>query len=180
MTNTFICIGGGPSLTVSDCQRARACGTVMTINSSWRAVPDCQYLYAADAGWWHRYDHEIPRGPECWTSSISAAQGYNLQYFPHPDNGPFNSGLRAIQLAINLGAARVLLLGYDCCVDEGTHWHGDHPSGLKNPDLNSTERWQAQYQRFAATVSGTEILNCSRRTALACFPLSTIENATDA
>lgn len=176
--NTFICIASGPSLMADDCAMASYSGyPIIAVNSSWRVVPECQHIYAADFSWWEKYLGDVPSGSQCWTSSVSATHLYRLNHFAHPDKESFNSGLRAIQLAISLGAHRVLLLGYDCCIEAGSHWHGDHPVGLKNPDSSSVERWHAEYSRLAATLSGIEILNCSRRSALACFPLSTIEAA---
>lgn len=176
--NTFICIASGPSLTANDCALASNSGyPIIAVNSSWRAAPECQHIYAADFSWWEKYHSDVPTGAQCWTSSVSATIRYGLNYFPHPDNESFNSGLRAIQLAIKQRASRVLLLGYDCCIESGSHWHSDHPVGLKNPDSSSVERWHAEYSRLAATLCGIKILNCSRRSALACFPLSTIEAA---
>ncbi len=178
MTQTVICIASGPSLTAEDCQLAtNSAHPVIAVNSSLKAVPNCQHVYAADFSWWEKYHSDVPSGVQRWTSSISATQRYGLSYFPHPDNGSFNSGLHAIQLAISLGARRVLLLGYDCSIEVGSHWHGDHPVELKNPDKSSVARWQTEYSRLAATLCGVEILNCSRRSALACFQLSTIEVA---
>ena len=178
MTKTFICIASGSSLTSEDCLlAANSTHPVIAVNSSWAAVPNCQNIYAADFRWWEKYHIDIPPGAQCWTSSVSATLRYRLNHFAHPDKESFNSGLRAIQLAIRLRAHRVFLLGYDCCIDAGSHWHGDHPVGLKNPDSSGVERWHAEYSRLAATLCGIEILNCSRRSALACFPLSTIEAA---
>ncbi|MFK3911355.1 hypothetical protein ACI2JI_04635 [Enterobacter cancerogenus] len=178
MTKTFICIASGPSLTANDCALVSGSGyPVIAVNSSWRAMPECQHIYAADFSWWEKYHRDIPPGAMRWTSSISASIQLGVNYFPHPDTKTFNSGLRAIQLAIRLGARRVLLLGYDCCIEAGSHWHGDHPVGLKTPDESSVTRWHAEFTRLAAALSGIEILNCSRRSALACFPLSTIEAA---
>ncbi|MGK0736977.1 hypothetical protein ACSFCT_09330 [Yokenella regensburgei] len=178
MTQTVICIASGPSLIAEDCQLATSSAhPVIAVNSSWAAVPYCQHIYAADFSWWEKYHSDVPSCVQRWSSSVSATIRYGLNYFPHPDNESFNSGLRAIQLAIILGASRVLLLGYDCSIDANSHWHGDHPVVLKNPDKSSVVRWHAEFSRLAATLSGTEILNCSRRSALECFPLSTIEAA---
>ncbi|PNK93080.1 hypothetical protein CEQ28_023300 [Hafnia alvei] len=34
----------------------------------------------------------------------------------------------------------MLLLGYDCSLASGTHWHGNHVT-LRNPDATSVSRW---------------------------------------
>ncbi|MCY1346367.1 hypothetical protein D9M69_324510 [compost metagenome] len=85
-----------------------------------------------------------------------------------------NSGYRAIELAINFGAARVLLLGYDCSVRLGTHWHGDHQK-TKNPDHRRCAEWLNQFGRLAR--NGAEVINCSRETVLTCFPRMSLEEA---
>ncbi|HCZ48509.1 MAG TPA: hypothetical protein DCZ11_05850, partial [Gammaproteobacteria bacterium] len=42
-----------------------------------------------------------------------------------------NSGYQALNLAVLLGAERVILLGYDM---HGGHWHGRHGGRLNNPE----------------------------------------------
>lgn len=89
---------------------------------------------------------------------------------------PFgNSGAGAISLAAHAGAARVLLLGYDCQRSEGrTHWHGDHPQGLGN--AGSLHKWPAQFANLRRAIPAVEVFNCSRATALTVFPLAELED----
>lgn len=85
-----------------------------------------------------------------------------------------NSGCGAISLACFAGARRVLMLGYDCQKTGGkTHWHGDHPKGLGN--AGSVHKWPAQFASLKAKMSGVEIINCSRETALTVFPRASLE-----
>lgn len=178
MMATFICIASGPSLTADDCTLARDSGhPIIAVNTSFKAIPDCQYIYAADFSWWEKHYREIQTSAELWTSSVSAAIHHRLNFFSHPDNESFNSGQRAIQLAVQQGARRIILLGYDCDIEAGTHWHGDHPSALKNPDNVSVSRWHVEFSRLVPLLDKVEILNCSRRSALTCFPISTFETA---
>ncbi|MCY1373105.1 hypothetical protein D9M69_603550 [compost metagenome] len=85
-----------------------------------------------------------------------------------------NSGYRAIELAISFGAARVLLLGFDCSVRAGTHWHGAHTK-TKNPDARRCAEWLNHFGRLAR--HGAEVINCSRQTELTCFPRMSLEDA---
>lgn len=173
---TFICIASGPSLTRSDCLLAARTGhPVIAVNSSWRRVPECTYIYAGDFAWWEQHRHEIPVPAECWTCSALAAHRYGLNLFAPPRCATFNSGMRAIQFAAHLGATRIVLLGYDCAVDAGTHWHGDHPGVLKNPDTSSVLRWREEFQYLAENMWSVEVINCSRRTTLTSFTKSTLE-----
>ena len=86
-----------------------------------------------------------------------------------------NSGANAVSLAINAGARRVLMLGYDCALTGGrSHHHGDHPPTLRNCD--TLPKWPAQFQRLAGWASkrGAVVLNASRESALTCFPRVTL------
>lgn len=88
-----------------------------------------------------------------------------------------NSGYQAIGLAYLWGARRVLLLGYDFMFSGGKrHWHGDHPNNLGNCGGNLAT-WAQSMGHLAADLEkeGVEIVNCSRTTALRCFPRSTID-----
>jgi hypothetical protein len=50
-----------------------------------------------------------------------------------------NGGYQAINLAVHLGASRVVLLGYDMKADVRgkTHWFGDHKHRATNPTIFS-------------------------------------------
>lgn len=174
---TFICIASGPSLAASDCQQASHSGSeVISVNSSWTAVPDCQHIYAADCCWWEEYGADITSKAVRWCGDEFTARRFGINWLPSAIAGSFNSGQRAIELAIHLGASRILLLGYDCSIRNGTHWHGNHRL-LANPDSFSVARWQDEYSRLKASAGGVEIINCSRYTRLTCFPRQPLEAA---
>lgn len=87
-----------------------------------------------------------------------------------------NSGSGAVALAALRGAARVLLLGYDCQRTGGkAHWHPDHPAKLGN--AGSLPRWKTQFNKLATHVNGKlQVINCTRSTALDCFPRAALES----
>lgn len=169
---TVCCIASGPSLGASDCEAVGSAGIpAIAVNSSWRLARFASVIYAGDLCWWDAYGAEIDISAERWTCSQRAAHEHGLSL--HRAAGGYNSGLRAIQLAIELGAARVLLLGYDCSINSGTHWHGDHIK-TKNPDEKLCLLWQRQFAQL--NTLGIEIINCSRETALTCFPRARLED----
>lgn len=85
-----------------------------------------------------------------------------------------NSGAGAIALAALLGAKRIVLLGFDAQKTGGqAHWHADHPEGLGN--AGSVAKWPGQFDGLAKTLRGVEIINCSRETALTCWPRQPLE-----
>lgn len=130
----IVCVASGPSLTRKDCLSAVNSGLeVIAVNSSWEMIPECKNLYAGDFQWWQENHENIPKEIVRWSSSHSATAQFDTKYFQSPVNGSFNSGQRAILLAHFLGAERIILLGYDCSVKNGIHWHKNHSLGLKNP-----------------------------------------------
>jgi len=93
--------------------------------------------------------------------------GEEVIHYGPPGGG--NSGYQAINLAYILGAKTILLLGFDMF---GSHFFGDHPDKL---NVNSP------YKHFikgfeSINQKKVEIINCTRQTALNCFPLKFIDN----
>ena len=168
--NTWVCIASGPSLNVHDCELVRLSGfTTIAVNNSWQLAPWCDHLYAGDLAWWDSYGAEAPTTCQRWSCTRQAVAKHGLNY--DEKYGEYNSGLRAIELAFKLGAERVLLLGYDCTVSNGTHWHGDHGS-TKNPDELRCRKWAQQHARLPQR---DKVVNCSRETALECYRLGHLE-----
>lgn len=169
---TVVCIASGPSLTAEDCALVEQTGLpTIAVNSSWKIARFADIVYAGDPGWWTNYGSEIDIPAERWTCAGSIAR--HLKIHHHRIGGSYNSGSRAVQLAIDLGAARVLLLGYDASVKRGTHWHGEHTK-TRNPDEARCMKW---HKHFAAIDrKGVEVINCSRETELTCFPRMNLED----
>lgn len=94
--------------------------------------------------------------------------------------GEGNSGFQALNLATLLGASRVVLLGYDMghSGKGRRHWHGDHPSGMNNPEESNFTRWRTGFAEAVPDLkkAGVEVVNCSRQTTLECFPRATLED----
>lgn len=166
---TVVCVASGPSLAAEDCEWVRRSGLpTIAVNSSWRLAPFCTVLYAGDCAWWDAYGKDVNIDAERWTCSRSAhvKHGINL----HPVAGAYNSGARAIEFAIDHGASNVILLGYDCSLDDGVHWHGPHDA-TENPTTHKVELWRRHFKRVAeiARKKNVQVVNASRKTALECF-----------
>lgn len=82
-----------------------------------------------------------------------------------------NGGFQAINLAVQLGARRLLLCGFDCSLDKGVHFHGSHPSPMNNPRQASVDRWAAVLDAQAPVLEswGIEAINCAPHSRLAAF-----------
>lgn len=91
-----------------------------------------------------------------------------------------NSGFQALNLAVQWGAAQILLIGFDMTDAGGAHWYGrNNWTGANNPDQNNFKRWIAAFESAAVTLKrmGVEVVNCSPHSALGCFPKMSIEAA---
>ena len=187
---TFVCIGGGPSLTPADVDRCRGRARVIAINDAYRLAPWADVLYACDAKWWRwqmrdrsetlasfaglRYsiDPDAGRYPGVQILRNAGPDGLALQ--PDRLKHGRNSGYQAINLAVHLGARQIVLLGYDMqrAEDGRTHWFGSHPQG-HTPFGDFLPRFSALVEPLRAV--GVSVVNCSRRTALTAFPLGTLD-----
>lgn len=173
----YVCIASGPSLCRQDIQLASLLeAKTISVNNSWQLVAHTDIIFSGDIEWWAAYYSGLNSGyAELWSSHAEAASRFNLHYFPAV--GAYNSGLRAIQLAIHLGAEMVFLLGYDCSIKNGLHWHGAHGWDLNNPTENSIYGWKKQFAALHKYQETLPIINCTRKTELDCFTRMTLTDA---
>lgn len=175
---------------------ARGKAKVVAINNSYQIAPWADVLYAADKEWWREYQPEfaglryavrevLPNNAP-WPKDVTLLRhGSDTGLEADPSRlslggmSGAHSGYQAINLAVHLGASRILLLGYDLQRGEAgqTHWHGNHRG-----DLKSVSPWVEFLKAYPTLVKplakrGIELVNCSRRSALTCFPQMSIDRA---
>lgn len=195
---TGVVLASGPSLERADVEQIRslhAAGDVrvIAINTTAYLAPWADVIFGADVTWWDRQaeligDSEAPSG-KLWTSSVTAARRHRLHLarvvtapglsrlrgvLHHGGNG----GYQAIGLAQQFGASRIILLGFDMQHTDGrAHWHADHPRPLRNAP--SVAAWAPAFIQLAHDLAaeGVEVINCTRQTALTCFPRLTLREA---
>jgi len=173
----IVCIASGPSLTDEDCALVEQSGIpTMAVNMSWQMARFAKYIYAGDRSWWDRYGKDIDIPAERWTCSLSAASHYKIHH--HNVRGAYNSGMRAVQWGIDHGYKTIILLGYDCSLKNGVHWHGAYTEN-RNPTSKGVLKWKRQFEQVAlqAKNRGVRVINCSRDTALECFERMKLEDA---
>lgn len=174
---------------------ARGKAKVIAINNSWQLVPWADILFACDAKWWDHNEGCPEFGGVKLTTERVAAERWGigcvecvrgddrLRMEPKGTVGwGGNGGFHCLNLAVQMGVYRVLLVGYDMRVDLGTHWHGDHPSGLNNPTQAHADRWRAKIDAAAREIKlqGVEVLNCSEVSALRNYERARFEDAINA
>lgn len=94
-------------------------------------------------------------------------------------NGGGNSGFQAFNLAVQFGAKRIALVGFDMRCDLGVHWHGRHPGHMNNPRESNFQKWRAGFSESApiAASLGVTVANCSPVSTLTAFPIMSLEEA---
>ena len=156
-------VATGPSLTAEVAHRVRMARwlnswRVVVVNDAYRLLPHADVLYACDWGWWKHHDGARAFYGERWTShsfslnyqddkSLVAGQfdlnlvearegrgfaetGEFIHYgYPQP-----SSGFQAVNLALSMGVAQVVLVGFDAHTRNGKHFFGDHPEHLNRSD----------------------------------------------
>jgi hypothetical protein len=175
------CLASGPSLTPEDVETVRQWRQagddrrVIVVNSTFRAAPWADALYAMDRRWWDLHWRDVAAEFQGVRYSSSAhAVNWGVVKLSCPAYG--NSGAAAISVAAHKGATRVILLGYDCQHTGGrAHWHADHPSPLGN--AATVDRWPAKFEQLKKSLRGVEVVNASRDTALRMFERVTLDEA---
>lgn len=195
--STVVCMASGPSLTPEDVAYVRGKARVIVTNRTYQMAPWADVHYGADAKFWKwmaNGDMGMKDGPEQlrtfaglrYSLEREAAKfGVSILQFTGESGlelRPFalrtgaNSGYQAINLAVLLGAVRIILLGYD--MHDGphgkTHWH----SPYKYPSRHQ----YAKYLRLFPTLveplnaAGVEVVNCTPGSSIHCFPKKSLRD----
>jgi len=201
---TITILGGGPSLTEADVRyigERPHLTRVIAIKEAYLLAPWADVLYACDASWWAFYDgaptftglkyslEDWPAEYERYDPEAIAARRRRypavtllrhtgtdgLEFDPTGLRTGYNSGYQAINLAVHLGATRIVLLGFDCwpAPDGRQTWYTTARPHLTSP-------YPVFMQSFASlveplTAAGVEVINCSRFTLLRAFPRQPLE-----
>jgi hypothetical protein len=191
--STIVCLASGPSLTVEDVaivEQAHAAGQVrvIAVNTTYRRALWADVLYACDAAWWRWWrgapdfaglkfalQSECAKWPGVVVLNNTGAIG--LERNPCGLRNGRNSGYQAINLAVHLGARRIILVGYDMQDAEGgvQHWHEPHPNRSAPPYAKCLQFFGTLVEPLEAL--GVEVVNATRETALVIFPQERLTDA---
>lgn len=185
---TVAVLASGPSMSPEVAESVRAAGVpAIAINSTVRLAPWAWALYAADVEWWrHPENAAVIAAFRGHCISVSGVAGVRRLQNTGTDGIDFtpgcvrtggNSGYQALQVAVQSGARRVLLCGFD--MRAACHWHGPHPRGLRSTPPATYQIWADRFACAAPLLAdaGIEVVNCSPGSALTCFPVTTIDEA---
>lgn len=192
-SHTIVCVATGPSLHRSDVEAVRGRYPVIAVNDAYRLAPWADALYACDPKWWRHHPEALAvigdkyglrprdRRAEQHHAGVTALQDtgpHGLELNPTGLRHGHNSGYQALGLAVHFGASRIVLLGYDMGFrdDQSRHFFGEHDAS----ELRQHSPYSLFISAFQTLVDplaqlGISVLNCSRQTALDCFPRVALE-----
>lgn len=181
---TVFIAAGGPSLTRETAKTLRG-RRVIAINSAWQIVPEADYVFFADGRWWQKFKPKF-EGIGVTTSDIMVPNVLRLKKVePFAlSTDPRNLALRktsvtgAINMAVHLGASRIVLLGVDgkLASDGRRHNHGDkYPWPMRKGCFDDHA---AEFAKIApsAVKMGVEIINANPDSAIAVWPRMKLED----
>ncbi len=183
---TVVIIAGGPTLSrrdvdvVLEARKASPALKIIAIKDAIRLCPTADLLYGCDAKWWAyygptltfsgpRYALEAKAAP--WATVLRWTGETGLELDPTALRTGRNSGYQAINIAVHLGARRIVLLGYDMHHGgkAGHHWFGKHPYATADPPYDHFRRMFPTIVEPLAAL-GVEVVNATPSSSLTCFP----------
>jgi hypothetical protein len=189
--STVVCLGSGPSLTLEDVDFCRGRARVIAVKDTIRLAPWADVLYSGEIKWWRHYGRTLAfdglrygieaEGMAALAPSVNVNVLKNTGFIGLETNPAGlrtgkNSGYQAINLAALLGAARIVLLGYDMQLDGSRpHFFGDHPYPRSNVFRDFIQLFETLIEPLKQL--GIAIVNCSRATALTCFERCSLAEA---
>lgn len=195
--STIVCVASGPTLTVDDLAQVRGRAPVVAVNDAIRIAPWADVLYSSDRGWWTFYDgmpgftglkvgigwkvgdaSPIGRRPSIQVLAHTGTDG--LERAPTGLRTGGHSGYAAINLAVHLGARRIVLLGYTGGPVRGrTHFFGRHPGGLPESTTENYATFRRAYLTLVAPLAaaGVTVVNATPETGITAFPCAPIAAA---
>lgn len=182
-------VGGGPSLRGFD-WRALHPFKVIGCNAAFLlTAAACHVGFFADRPWFDAYQERIEAfaGPVVTNCEEGFTNHPWVHYMERRDIGLHtealgfggNSGCSAINLALVMGAKRVLLLGFDCKLgaQQEMNWH-DMRMEPAQPGVfpKFQEGFHAIARDLPRVFPGCEVINCTPDSALTCFPVGKLED----
>jgi hypothetical protein len=178
--STVVCIATGPSLCAEDVEMCRG-QHVIAVNDAGRLL--CQWadiLYACDTRFWQHYKgvpefkglkYSLTPTPYKDVQQLRNTGVDGIETDPSGLRTGQNSGYQGMNLAVLLGARRIILLGYDLGKKphKPTHFFGEHP-----PALRATSPYHsfiAHFEKARGVLArlNVEVINCTPNSALKCF-----------
>lgn len=187
-------IASGPSTKAANVSQLRGRIKVIAIKENVELCPWADVVYGCDLPWWV-YRRGLPnfKGLKLAYDPGVATQFPDVKQIKIKDKlcddiltdepgsvgSGGNSGFQALNLAVQFGATRILLVGFDVTDRSGAHWYGrNNWMRSNNPSETNFRRWRKAFDRSSIAMNelGIEVLNASPTGQIA-FRRTTIEQA---
>lgn len=182
---TVAIFASGPSMSpeIAESVRETDVRVIAINNQAIDCAPWADVIWGSDFKWWNQHYADVKDNPgrklhilqgqahPGVETLLLSTQPYDER--PTHISGGLNSGYAALCLAAKLGAARIMLYGYDMRAVNGKFRRFDY-----HQNLNSKPRfaqWILQYEKLAPELMnkrGIDVINCTPGSALRCFPFS--------
>jgi hypothetical protein len=186
---TVYLIGGGPSLKGFEWNRLKDKKTI-AINKAVKFWPNADVMYWTDGRVWTWLEEDIknykglkftiaPRRYPDDVHLLRRGKKYGIETSPDCIAHSNNSGGAAINLAIHLGAKRIVLLGYDMGNDgRVSHFHDGYPSNATGENIYKNQFMPA-FEAIKEHLKGKDIqiYNACPTSKLNTFKKITIDEA---
>jgi hypothetical protein len=185
-TSPVFILGGGPSLAAVDlaCLHGQR---VIAVNNAYQLGP-WPVMFYGDHRWFLLHAEGLARFPGLKITTSTQQQGaqgqamgvrvvdkakgpFGIQRNPRVVSWNKSSGACAINVAVHLGAKKIVLLGFDMKRIEGkSNWHVDHP---QTPNIDPYPAFLVPFQSIAHDLKaiGIECVNATLGSALTVFPI---------
>ena len=186
---TVYIVAGGPSLRGFDFRKLDDL-PVIAINRAYEVLPKARALYWTDGTFFREHKSNL----HVHAAPVKAAARDMLYGYGRYENYPWvkpyeltgfrglerklgglrhgnNSGHAALNLAHQLGARRIVLLGYDMYIDpDRDHWHDGYKIPMKDRTLR--DKMCPFFLEIARELAdeGVEVLNASEFSRIRCWP----------
>lgn len=185
-------IASGPSAKTANVGALKGRLPVLAIKQCIELAPWADVVYGCDGPWW-RHVRGLPKFAGlklCYDAA--ACDEFRLRKVEIPDKqsnrllsgktgvvgAAGNSGFQALNLAVQFGANRILLIGFDVHGRGGEHWYGRNNWGFaNNPTEDNYRRWRAAFEAAAEDLAarGIEVVNASPLSDLRKFRRMSVE-----
>lgn len=192
---TAVIVATGPSAAKVNVSLARGVARVFVVKGSWRLAPWADCLYGLDRSWWMVHKGVPKFKGRKFSPSPMVCEAYpditQVRLLNRAEivtgevgvigcglrTGGGHSGFQALNLAVQFGAKRAVLVGFDMTLVNGDHWNSDLGTG--KADRGRTESWRAALDGCAKQIRGlgVEVLNASPESALKAYPKVDLRDA---
>ena len=184
--NTCFILGGGPSIKDVDISLLNG-RSVIAVNNAYKLAYFSEVLFFGSCWWFEEHRKALESFPGLIVTTCQyeintpnrvlhvrqRLNEFGLSNSPEYLTWNLNSGSCAVNLAIHLGAKRIVLLGYDMRqVDGRNNWHNDHDTSQDsnhNPYREFLLAWP--YISRDAKKMNVQIINATPESDLTLFPI---------